>query len=84
MVVLYGYQGADDDAEQLALTEQLFDAALGELTVVAREQPWFLVGDLNVEPTEIPCLAQGISAGLWVDFDEAWALAAVLQPAHHL
>ena len=26
---LYGYQGADADAEQLALTEQLFDAALG-------------------------------------------------------
>ena len=27
--VLYGYQGADADPEQLALTEQLFDAALG-------------------------------------------------------
>ena len=26
--VLYGYQGADVDAEQLVLTEQLFDAAL--------------------------------------------------------
>ena len=31
LVVLYGYQGADADAEQLALTDQLFDAALGEL-----------------------------------------------------
>ena len=39
LVVLYGYQGADTDAEQLALTEQLFDAALGELSVVARVQP---------------------------------------------
>ena len=29
LVVLYGYQGADADAEQLALTEQLFDAAFG-------------------------------------------------------
>ena len=36
LVVLYGCQGADADAEQLALTEQLFDAALGELEVVAR------------------------------------------------
>ena len=36
LFVLYGYQGADTDAEQLALTEQLFDAALGELCVVAR------------------------------------------------
>ena len=36
LVVLYGFQGADADAEQLALTEQLFDAAFGELSVVAR------------------------------------------------
>ena len=34
LVVLYGYQGSDTDAEQLALTEQLFDAALAELAVV--------------------------------------------------
>ena len=39
LVVLYDCQGADTDAEQLALTEQLFDAALGELSVVARGQP---------------------------------------------
>ena len=31
LVVLSGCQGADTDAEQLALTEQLFDAALGEV-----------------------------------------------------
>ena len=29
LVVLYGYHGADRDAEQLSLTDQLFDAALG-------------------------------------------------------
>ena len=29
LVVLYGYQGADGDAERLSLTDQLFDAALG-------------------------------------------------------
>ena len=80
LVVLYGYQGADTDAEQLALTEQLFDAALGELSVVGRGQPCLLVGDFNVEPTKIPCLAKGISAGLWVDLEEAWAFAAGLQP----
>ena len=54
LVVLYGYQGADTDVEQLALTEQLFDAALGELSVVARGQPCLLVGDFNVEPTKNP------------------------------
>ena len=42
LVVLYGYQGADSDPEQLSLTEQLFDAALGELSVVARGQPCFI------------------------------------------
>ena len=73
LVVLYGYQGADSDAEQLALTEQLFDAALGELSVVALDQPCLLVGDFNVEPTKIPCLVKGISAGLWVDLESAWA-----------
>ena len=78
---LYGFQGADSDAEQLSLTEQLFDAALGELSVVSRGQPCLLVGDFNVEPTKIPCLAKGISAGLWVDLEEAWALAAGLRPA---
>ena len=81
LVVLYGFQGADSDAEQLSLTKQLFDAALGELSIGARSQPCLLVGDFNVEPTKIPCLAKGISAGLWVDLEEAWALAAGLRPA---
>ena len=58
LVVLFGCQGADRDPERLALTDQLLDAALGELVVVAREQPCFLVGDFNVEPTKIPCLAK--------------------------
>ena len=53
LVVFYGYQGADTDAEQLALTDHLFDAALGELCVLARGQPCMLVGDFNVEPTNI-------------------------------
>ena len=81
LVVLYGYQGADTDAEQLALTEQLFDAALAELAVVARGSPCLLVGDFNVEPTKIPCLRKGISAGLWVDLDAAWSAAKGQHPA---
>ena len=66
------------DAEQLVLTEQLFDAALGELSVVGRGQPCMLVGDFDVEPTKIPCLPKGISAGLWVDLESAWALVLLL------
>ena len=81
LVVLYGYQGADADPEQLALADHLFGAALSELSVMARGQSCMLVGDFNVEPTKIPCLAKGISAGLWVDFEESCASAAGLQPA---
>ena len=61
LFVLYGYQGADADAEQLALTEQLFDAALSELHVVACGQPCLLVGDFNVEAHQNPL--KGILAG---------------------
>ena len=81
LVVLFGYQGSDTDAEQLALTEQLFDAALAELAVVARSSPCLLAGDFNVEPTNIPCLSKGISAGLWVDLDAAWSAANGQHPA---
>ena len=42
LVVFLVFQGADSDAEQLSLTEQLFDAALGELSVVSRGQPLFI------------------------------------------
>ena len=74
-------QGADTDAEQLALTDQLCDAALAELAVVARGSPCLLVGDFNVEPTKIPCLSKGISTGLWVDLDAAWSAAQGRHPA---
>ena len=63
LCVLYGFQGADSDSEQLALTDQLFDAALGELYVAALGQPCLLVGDFNVEPTKIPCLEKGFRLG---------------------
>ena len=81
LVVLYGYQGADGDVERLSLTDQLFDAALGELRVVALDQPCLIVGEFNVEPTKIPCLSKGISAGLWVDLESAWAFASGVPPA---
>ena len=78
---MYGYHGADRDAEQLSLTDQLFDAALGELGVVALDQPCLIVGDFNVEPTKIPCLSKGIFAGLWVDLESAWAFASGVSPS---
>ena len=63
-MVVYGYQGADEDSEKLSLTDQLFDASLCELAVVNRGQPCVLAGDFNVEPTKIPCLLKGSWLGL--------------------
>ena len=34
-----------------------------------------------MEPTKIPCLAKGISAGLWVDLESSWAFASGMPPA---
>ena len=45
------------------------------------DQPCLIVGDFNVEPTKIPCLSKGISAGLWVDLESSWAFASGLPPA---
>ena len=61
-----GYQGAVVDAEQLALTEQLFDAALGELAVVARGQPCLDVGISTWSPPRfLACLKESrLGSGL--------------------
>ena len=76
--LFYGFQGSDGDVAQFELTNQLFDAVLGEFAVVARQQLMILVGDFNVEPTQIPCLSNGISARLWVDLEAAWTSVSVL------
>ena len=80
LVVVYGYQGADEDAEKLSLTDQLFDAALCELAVVGRGQPSVIAGDFNVEPTKIPCLLKGIMEGLWFDLQGTWARTTGVAP----
>ena len=71
-MVVHGFQGAASDLEKLRLTDSLVDAVIGELAVVATDQPCLIVG-FNVEPTKIPCLLKGISAGLWFDLQACWA-----------
>ena len=53
---------------------------MGELSVIGRGQPCVITGDFNVEPTKVPCLLKGISAGLWVDLQGAWANASGISP----
>ena len=57
LFVVYGYQGAEEDADQFLLTDKLLQAVLAEAQVVCVGQPMLIVGDLNADPAVIPCLA---------------------------
>ena len=57
LFVVDGYQGAEDDAEQLLLTEKLLQAVLAEAQAVCIGQAMWIAGDLNADPAVIPCLA---------------------------
>ena len=63
LFIVYGYQGAEEDAEKLRLTDRLLQAVLAEAQVVCVGQPMLIAGDLNADPAVIDCLAKGISAG---------------------
>ena len=76
LFVVYGYQGAEEDAEKLRLTDRLLQAVLAEARVVCVGQPMLIAGDLNADPAVIPCLAKGISAGRYVDLALAHSLGA--------
>ena len=43
-------------------------------------QPMLIAGDLNADPAVIPCLAEGISAGRYVDLALAYSLGAGIPP----
>ena len=57
LFVVYGYQGAEEDAEKLRLTDRLLQAVLAEAQVVCASQPVLIAGDLNADPAVILCLA---------------------------
>ena len=78
--LLYDYQGAEEEADQLQLTDKLLQAVLAEAQVACIGQPMLTAGDLNADPAVIPCLAKGISAGRYVDLALAYSLGAGLAP----
>ena len=80
LFVVYGYQGAEEDAEKLRLTDCLLQAVLVEAQIVCIGQPMLIAGDLNADPAVIPCLAKGISAGRYVDLALAYSLGAGVAP----
>ena len=80
LFVVYGYQGVEEDADQLQLSEKPLQAVLAEALEVCVGQPLLNAGDLNADPAVIPCLAKGISAGRYVDLALAYSLGAGLTP----
>ena len=80
LFVVFGYQGAEEDADQLLLIDKLLQAVLAEAQVVCVGQPILIAGDLNADPAVIPCLAKGISAGRYVDLALAYSLGVGLTP----
>ena len=80
LFVVYGYQGAEEDADQLQLTDKLLQAVLVEAHMVCIGQPMRIAGDLNADPALIPCLSKGISAGRFVDLALAYSFGAGVAP----
>ena len=80
LFVVYGYQGAEEDAEKLRLADSLLQAVLVEAQMVCIGQPMLIAGDLNADPDVIPCLANGIYAGTYVDLVLAYSLGAGVAP----
>ena len=47
---VYGYQGAEEDADQLLLTDELLQAVLAEAQIVCVGQALLIAGSLNSDP----------------------------------
>ena len=64
----------------MQLTDRLLQAVLAEAQVVCIGQSLLIAGDLNADHAVILCLAEGISAGRYVDLALACSLGARLAP----
>ena len=54
LFVVYGCQGAEEDADQLLLADRLLQAVLAEAQVACICQPMLIAGDLNADPAVHP------------------------------
>ena len=80
LCIVYGYQEAEEDPDELGLTDKLLQAVFAEAQVVCIGQPLLTAGDLNADPVLIHCEAKGISAGRFVDLALAYSLGAGKKP----
>ena len=80
LFVIYVYHWAEDDSQQLQLTDKLLQAVLAEAQVVCTGQLLLIDGDLNADSAVIPFLAKGIAAGKFVDLALAYSPGACRKP----
>ena len=83
LFVISGYQGAENDPDKLALTDQLLTSALAEAEMCCSGQQVMLVGDLVADPLVIPSLVNGMTDGAWTGVDLAFANGRE-RPLHQL
>ena len=76
LIVFYGHQGDDRDPERLALSDQLLDAGLGELGVVACEQPVCWLEISMWSPPRFLAWQKGRWLGSGFDLEASWASAS--------
>ena len=75
-----GYQGSEEDADKLLLTDRLLQAVLAEAQVVCVRQLLLVVRDLNADPGVILSMAKGISACRLIDLALAHSLGPGMEP----
>ncbi len=68
----YGVAGANSYPAKHKQNEQLLARAV-KRAIDFKDEPYLLVGDLNVEPESSPSVAAAIEAGLLVDVGHTWA-----------
>ena len=78
LFVVFGYQGSEEDSDKLVLTGKLLSAVLAEAHVVSVGQ--LVLIDLTADPSILPCLAKGISAGKFIDLALAYSLGSGREP----
>ena len=77
LFVVSGYQGAEDDPDKLALSDQQLTAVLCAAHVCCARPPVIVAGDLNADPLIIPPWPRVLG---WVDLDSACALGRCEAP----
>ena len=81
LFVFYGYKGASEDPNKLALANKLLQAVICEARDCGTGQPVIFAGDFNVELGLIPVVAKAFGSGRLVDLEAAYAHGRGVPPA---